>query len=217
MKTPTTSLARTQGRLARYGRLVALLGVCTLITVGIVWLASPMSPFLQTASVAPAPQALVPLPAVEGPARLRVERLVRQDQIATDHTPPATPEQTPARPTARSQVGVEPAADQAPFVPTPPTPAATPRMATGQPTPDPVRPARENRDRRDNDDAARNETSPTAADTVANIQYQKLDMALQQALETDPATPVRVILRTAGGDTETMTAWLAAGVKPILR
>ena len=52
---------------------------------------------------------------------------------------------------------------------------------------------------------------PTRArDTVTDIQYQKLDTALRQALDTDPATPVRVILRTAPGASGTTAEWFAA-------
>jgi serine protease AprX len=167
--------------------------VCTLITVGIVWLASPISPFVQTASVAPAPQTLVPLtmPAIKGPALVQVERLVHQDRVATDQT--------------------RPAAAQATFVPTPPTPAETPRVAAGQPTPDPLQPAqdRRDRDRRDNDDAADAQAAPIAADMVATVQYYKLDQALRQVVKEAPATPVRVIVRTQPGQHTVTASWLS--------
>ena len=159
----------------------------------VVWLASPISPFVQTASVAPAPQTLVPLtiPAIKGPALVQVERLVHQDRVATDQT--------------------RPAADQATFVPTPPTPAETPRVAAGQPTPDPLQPAqdRRDRDRRDNDDAADAQAAPIAADMVATVQYYKLDQALRQVVKEAPATPVRVIVRTQPGQHTVTASWLS--------
>jgi hypothetical protein len=97
---------------------VAFLWACTLTTVGVVWLGSPME------SIAPAP--------------LHVKCVNRQDRVATDQTRQSTPTHTPARQLAPWQVDVQSAAVQATFAPTPSTPATRPFVATGQPTPEPT-------------------------------------------------------------------------------
>ncbi len=130
METPIQSLPPTQGGNARNGA-VALLWVCTLTTVAVVWLGSPMAPFMQSASVASPPQAHVSMPTLGRPAPLHLECVDRQDRVATDQTRPSTPERTPARRAA------QPAADQVWFLPTPPTPVETLCVATRQPTPEP--------------------------------------------------------------------------------
>ena len=82
-----------------------------------------MSPFLQTASVSPPLQTPVlrPLPTVEGPAPLQLERLVREDRAATDQTRSSAPAQTAARPA----ITIEPDRNTADFVPTPEPPPPT--------------------------------------------------------------------------------------------
>jgi len=134
METPLRSLRQTQGGTARNGA-VAFLWACTLTTVGVVWLGSPME------SIAPPPQTPVPpsMATLAELAPLHVECINRQDRVATDQTRQSTPTPTPTRQPAPWQVDVQSAAVQTTFVPTPPTPATTPCVATGQPTPEPSR------------------------------------------------------------------------------
>ncbi|MDP6580568.1 MAG: S8 family serine peptidase, partial [Vicinamibacterales bacterium] len=96
-----------------------------------------------------------------------------------------------------SRIGVQPAADQPDFVPTPPPPAAAAPLAPmAPPAPAPVRAAPTSAAA---DDAAGDTTPRTAEDMVGAVRYYKLDQALQQVVKEEPATPVRVIVRTTPG------------------
>ena len=198
MKKLTTSMPPSQGRIRRHGRFFALCAVCTLTTVAAVWLASPGPPFLDTpepvaVGVAAERNALVAPPSA-APEPINFAKLERPSEIAA---PPARQAGPPARPA----ITIKPDSGAPDFVPTPEPP--TPTLETLRPVAaQPAAPAHI-------DDPTHANQPARAKDTVANIQYQKLDMALQQVLDTDPATPVRVILRTARGAHE-MAAWLAA-------
>ena len=132
METPLRSPRQTQGGTARNGA-VAFLWACTLTTVGVVWLGSPM------ASVAPPTPVPPSMATLTEPAPLHVECVNRQDRVATDQTRQSTPTHPPARQLAPWQVDVQSAAAQATFVPTPQKPATTPCVATGQPALEPSR------------------------------------------------------------------------------
>ena len=197
--TPATAASRGT-RARRPGRTLLLLLGVTLTGLGGAVLLSPVSPFIETTvAITTAPQLRMPTPATSVPEPVQLDRLVRRDRVESTQTRPAAPARQ-AEPPARPAITIAPDKDTADFVPTPepPTPTLETRRAVAA---QPAAPA--HIDDPTTDQPAR------ARDTVANIQYQKLDMALQQALETDPATPVRVILRTARGAHE-MAAWLAA-------
>ena len=196
MKTPTKLLPPSQGRIIRHGRFGARCCVGTLTTVAALWLASPVSPLLETPK--PVPGQFVTgtsapaLPSVS-PEPLRFAKL---DTPAGRATPPARQ----AAPPARTAITIEPDTGAADFVPTPEPPAPTPETTVAAQHVAPPR----------IDDPTVADQPTRARDTVTDIQCQKLDTALRQALDTDPATPVRVILRTAPGASETTAEWLAA-------
>ena len=193
MKRLTTSVPPSQDRIRRHRRFAALCSVCTLAGVAAVLLAalgsSPQdapepvtAPVVSVAVTAPTPQ-----PAV-APELLQFAKLAQ----ATAPAPPALP--------ARPAITIEPDRNTPDFVPTPPTPAETRAAATGQPRRQAAQPAAIARKPR--------EEPATAANLAVNVQYHKLDQALQQVVTEDPATPVRVIVRTAPGMHATTAAWL---------
>ena len=194
--TPGTAASRAT-RARRPGRTLLLLLGVTLTGVGGAALLLPVSPSREaqtTVAIAAAPQPWMPTAPTSAPVSVRLDKL---QTLGSRTAPPARQAEPPARPA----ITVEPDRDTADFVPTPEPPRPTLetlRAVAAQP----AAPARI--------DDPPAEQPARARDTVANIQYQKLDMALQQVLETDPATPVRVILRTARGAHETMAAWLVA-------
>ena len=70
MKRPTTSPPAARDRIARPARRLARFCGCTLTVLAAVWLASPVSPFMQaesTVAVAPPSQLRMPTPPPEEP------------------------------------------------------------------------------------------------------------------------------------------------------
>ena len=182
---------------ARRWALVLKLTAGTALGTALVWLATPASPLFdhrpqrhqQTAT-----DVRVTPPPTPAPAELvRFAQLdVRRQVLA-----PAAPEAAEPQPEPQPQIGREPAPDVPDFVPVPVAPVPTPFSVAEWAPPAPT-------------DNVVDLTADRARDTVAQIDAGKLDVALQQALEADADTPVRVIMRTRDGDAGATAAWLNA-------
>lgn len=192
--------AASDGTHARRPGRTLLLGA-TLTGLAGAFLLSQGSPFMQpapTVSMAPPSHARMPLTPVREPEPVRFDRLARRARLESDRASRTAPATDATRRVRRTQISVQPAADQAEFVPTPPTRVAVP----SQPANAPAQPAR--------DDPQWPDPPRTAEKMIATVQYHKLDEALLQVIKEDPTTPVRVILRAEPGADQTMADWLAA-------
>ena len=181
------------------------LAICVLGVLNLVWALAPTSPLLggsapieaaPTGSITPAPDAAP----VTGLLRLGL-----LDRGAAPQRAPAAPA---SRRAERPDIAVPPDAALPGFVPTPEPPAGSPAAVTAMTEPAMV-PAESQ--------AAGKPAAPRAEDQVASVQVHKLDTALRQALDIDPATPVRVILRTWPGQETATAAWLAGEGRAVHR
>lgn len=141
--TPASTTSNDGTRPPRPGRaLLCLLGV-TLTGLASAFLLSPWSPVIPSAStVSLAPPVHLEMPATPRRQPERFERLAQQARPASNRASQTASATTETRRAGRPEVGMQPAADQPEFVPTPPAPGAGPLVAPAQPPPEPVSPAR---------------------------------------------------------------------------